>query len=75
MPEAVMNDVEIFKKLTVPARKDSIYKAVYGPGGSATRLLSEGPIIGDFQNRLTVRTIKVISDGALGSRGAALLAP
>ena len=52
-----------------------IYKAVYGPGASANRLIAEGPIIGDFQNRLTVRTIKVVSDGALGSRGAALLAP
>ncbi|HEX6730003.1 MAG TPA: amidohydrolase family protein, partial [Pyrinomonadaceae bacterium] len=39
------------------------------------RLLKDGPIIGEFQNRLTVRTIKVVSDGALGSRGAALLAP
>src|SRR6185295_9581028 len=37
--------------------------------------LTEGAIIGEFQNRLTVRTIKVVSDGALGSRGAALLGP
>jgi len=52
-----------------------IYKAVYGPGLNANRLIKDGPIIGEFQNRLTVRTIKVVSDGALGSRGAALLAP
>src|SRR4029079_1697306 len=70
------DDVEIFKKLYASgAIKLRIYKAVYGPGASAKRLISEGPIIGDFQNRLTVRTIKVVSDGALGSRGAALLAP
>ena len=70
------HDVDIFKKLYGSgAIKLRIYKAVYGPGPQATRLLSEGPIIGDFQNRLTVRTIKVVSDGALGSRGAALLAP
>jgi len=69
-------DVEIFKKLYASgAIKMRIYKAVYGPGASANRLIAEGPIIGDFQNRLTVRTIKVVSDGALGSRGAALLAP
>jgi len=69
-------DVEIFKKLYASgAIKLRIYKAVYGPGANANRLISEGPIIGDFQNRLTVRTIKVVSDGALGSRGAALLAP
>ena len=70
------DDIEIFKKLYASGEiKLRIYKAVYGPGESANRLLKEGPIIGDFQNRLTVRTIKVVSDGALGSRGAALLAP
>lgn len=70
------NDVDIFKKLYGEgAIKLRIYKAVHGPGPSADRLLKEGPIIGEFQNRLTVRTIKVVSDGALGSRGAALLAP
>ena len=69
-------DIEIFKKLYGQgAIKLRIYKAVFGPGGNATRLLNDGPIIGEFQNRLTVRTIKVVSDGALGSRGAALLAP
>src|ERR1041385_712742 len=69
-------DIDIFKKLYASgAIKLRIYKAVYGPGPNANRLLSEGPIIGEFQNRLTVRTIKVVSDGALGSRGAALLAP
>ena len=34
--------------------------------------LARGPEIGDF---LTIRSIKVYADGALGSRGAALLAP
>ena len=50
-----------------------IYKAVHGPGPSATRLLNEGATIGAFDNRFTFRTIKVVSDGALGSRGAACL--
>ena len=69
-------DVDIFKKLYAAGTiKLRIYKAVYGPGPSATRLIDEGPIIGAFGNRLTVRTIKVVSDGALGSRGAALLEP
>jgi predicted amidohydrolase YtcJ len=67
------NDVEIFKKLyTAGTIKIRIYKAVYGPGPNATRLINEGPTIGAFDNRLTVRSIKVVSDGALGSRGAAL---
>ena len=69
-------DVEIFKKLyeagTIKLR---IYKAVHGPGASATRLLNEGATVGAYGNRFTFRTIKVVSDGALGSRGAALLAP
>jgi len=69
-------DVDTFKKLYAAGTiKLRIYKAVYGPGPNATRLLNEGPTIGAFDNRFTLRTIKVISDGALGSRGAALLAP
>jgi predicted amidohydrolase YtcJ len=69
-------DVDLYKKLYgAGAIKLRIYKAVYGPGVNANRLLSEGPIIGAFQNRFNVRTIKVVSDGALGSRGAALLEP
>ena len=69
-------DVDIFKKLYAAGTiKLRIYKAVYGPGPNATRLMNEGPTVGAFGNRLTVRTIKVVSDGALGSRGAALLGP
>jgi predicted amidohydrolase YtcJ len=69
-------DVDIFKKLYAAGTiKLRIYKAVYGPGPNATRLMNEGPTIGAFNNRLTVRSIKVVSDGALGSRGAALLGP
>jgi len=69
-------DIDIFKKLYAAGTiKLRIYKAVYGPGPNATRLLNEGPTLGAFENRFTVRTIKVISDGALGSRGAALLGP
>lgn len=69
-------DVEIFKKLYAAGTiKLRIYKAVYGPGPSATRLMNEGATIGAYDNRFTLRTIKVVSDGALGSRGAALLEP
>jgi predicted amidohydrolase YtcJ len=69
-------DVDLYKKLYGEGKiKLRIYKAVHGPGPGATRLLSEGPTIGAFDNRFTLRTIKVVSDGALGSRGAALLAP
>ncbi len=70
------NEVELFKKLYGEGKiKLRIYKAVHGPSPSATRLLNEGATIGAFDNRFTFRTIKVVSDGALGSRGAALLDP
>ena len=69
-------EVELYKKLYGEGKiKLRIYKAVHGPGPSSARLLVEGPTIGGFDNRFTLRTIKVVSDGALGSRGAALLAP
>lgn len=52
-----------------------IYNAVYGPSEAAAKLLKDGPVIGANHGRLTQRTIKVVFDGALGSRGAALLDP
>jgi predicted amidohydrolase YtcJ len=69
-------EVDLFKKLYTEGKiKLRIYKAVHGPSQNSARLLAEGPIIGAFDHRFTLRTIKVVSDGALGSRGAALLAP
>ncbi|MCM3904668.1 MAG: amidohydrolase [Pyrinomonadaceae bacterium] len=69
-------EIDLYKKLYSEGKiKLRIYKAVHGPGPSSARLLAEGPTIGSFDNRFTLRTIKVVSDGALGSRGAALLAP
>ena len=52
-----------------------VYYAIRGPGADADRLIAQGAGPAEFDNRLTVRTIKVSIDGALGSRGAALLAP
>jgi predicted amidohydrolase YtcJ len=75
-PGGSFRDVDLYKKLYGEGKlKVRIYKAVYGPGPEANRLLREGPIIEAYGNRLNVRAIKVVSDGALGSRGAALLAP
>jgi len=69
-------EIDLYRKLYGAGKiKLRIYKAVHGPGPSSARLLAEGPTIGSFANRFTLRTIKVVSDGALGSRGAALLAP
>jgi predicted amidohydrolase YtcJ len=47
--------------------------ALLGPGDDAQWLLKNGPIVGAFDGRLTCRAIKVSFDGALGSKGAALL--
>jgi predicted amidohydrolase YtcJ len=67
-------DVELMKKLYGEGKiKLRIYKAVHGPGAASARLLSEGSTVGAFDNRFTLRTIKVVFDGALGSKGAALL--
>jgi predicted amidohydrolase YtcJ len=52
-----------------------LYDAIQGPGADATRLLSQGPTPHRCGDKLTVRGIKLYIDGALGSRGAALLAP
>ena len=49
--------------------------AVYGPGKDAQQLLNEGATINAYNHHFTQRTIKVVFDGALGSRGAALLQP
>jgi predicted amidohydrolase YtcJ len=39
------------------------------------RWLAAGPRLDPERRRFTVRTVKILSDGALGSRGAALLEP
>lgn len=50
-----------------------IYDAM-GYGDSATQLVEQGAII-DPEHYLTVRDIKIVMDGALGSRGAAFIEP
>jgi predicted amidohydrolase YtcJ len=52
-----------------------IYQAIHGPSPAADSLLRAGASVGEYDGRLTVRTIKTVFDGALGSRGALLLAP
>jgi hypothetical protein len=52
-----------------------VYNAVYAPGPGATALLRDGMTLNGYEHRFTQRTLKVVFDGALGSRGAALLEP
>ncbi len=68
------DQIELMKKLLGEKKlKIRLYEAIRGPGADAQRLLREGPQVGLYDGRLTVRTIKVSIDGALGSKGAALL--
>src|ERR1043165_2219117 len=72
-PGGSYRDVDLYRKLYAEGKlKIRIYKAVYGPGPEAQRLLKEGPVIEAYNNHFNLRAIKVVSDGALGWRGAAL---
>jgi predicted amidohydrolase YtcJ len=69
-------DITLIKKAFADGKiKIRFINAVYGPGEDAQRFLNEGSTINAFNHHFTQRTIKVIFDGALGSRGAALLKP
>ena len=69
-------EVELLCKLHGAGRiKLRIYDAIGGPGAEADRLLKQGPAESYCGDRLAVRGIKLYIDGALGSRGAALLEP
>lgn len=52
-----------------------LYAAIGGPGPDAERLLARGLQPETCDDRLVVRGVKLYMDGALGSRGAALLEP
>lgn len=60
---------ELLRENKLPLR---IYAMIGGDGELWRQYLKRGPEVGD---RLTVRTIKLIADGAMGSRGAAFWQP
>ncbi len=69
-------DVDLIRKAFENGKiKIRFVNAVYGPGEDAQSFLREGPTVNAFDHHFTQRTIKVLVDGALGSRGAALLKP
>ena len=75
-PGGSYEEVELMKKLYGEGKiKLRIYKGLSAPGRHAAKLFHDGPIIGTYGNRLTVRTLKLYADGSLGSRSAALLQP
>ena len=69
-------DVDLIKKAYANGTaKIRFVNCVYGPGEDAQNFLKEGATVDAFDHHFTQRTIKVVFDGALGSRGAALLKP
>jgi predicted amidohydrolase YtcJ len=50
-----------------------IYGLISGSGETFDILSSDGPVIGYADDKLFLRSVKIYSDGALGSRGAALI--
>jgi predicted amidohydrolase YtcJ len=71
-----LDAIKIYEKLAVakelPIR---VYGAINGLGETWDYYLRTGPQIDMYGGRLTVRAIKLYADGALGSRGAALIEP
>ncbi|MEW5798026.1 MAG: amidohydrolase [Bacteroidota bacterium] len=69
-------DFEIYKEL---ARNQSLPVRIYGMISADSPLLNEmlasGPYVDAVRYNFTVRGIKLYVDGALGSRGAALIEP
>jgi predicted amidohydrolase YtcJ len=73
-PGNSFREVELLEKLYKQGKiKLRIYNAVLGPSADTKRLLAEGPTLDAFDHRFANRSIKVSFDGALGSKGAALL--
>ncbi len=52
-----------------------IYAMIGGTGTDFEKLAKKGPIVSRANDLLSMRSVKLYMDGALGSRGAALLAP
>jgi predicted amidohydrolase YtcJ len=71
-----LDDVAIIREAFEAGKiKIRMYNACYGPHAPAQELLRDGATLNAYDHHFTQRTIKVVFDGALGSRGAALLQP
>jgi hypothetical protein len=73
---ATPRTVEAYKRLIdAGTLKTRLYVMLRGPLSMLEPEFRKGPLIAYGGNRLAVRAIKIGADGALGSRGAALLEP
>jgi predicted amidohydrolase YtcJ len=66
--------IEIYRRLARERRLPiRIYAAISAPGPEWDFWKEKGPLIGFGDGMLTIRSMKLYMDGALGSRGAALV--
>jgi hypothetical protein len=71
-----LDGLALYKRLFSGGRISlRIYAAIDGPGKAWEEYQKSGPEIDTFDGLFTVRAIKLYADGALGSRGAALIEP
>jgi len=71
---SIFDTIEVWKSLYAQGKMQvRVYEFARWPGKAVDHLLENGAEVGLFNNHLTIRGIKITIDGALGSRGAALL--
>lgn len=67
---------ELYKKFADEQKMTArIYAMIGGAGNDFDKFAQNGPVVSYAEDRLALRSVKLYSDGALGSRGAALLEP
>lgn len=67
-------DFELYRQFADEGRLTArIYGMISGAGSVFDELAANGPVIGYANDLLFLQSVKIYSDGALGSRGAALL--
>jgi len=65
---------ELYQEFASQGKLDiRIYGMISGAGSTFDALSVQGPITGLYDDLLALRSVKLYADGALGSRGAALL--
>jgi len=68
--------VEAYSRLIDQGKlKTRLYVMLRGPLSALRPFFDKGPLTNYADHHLAVRAIKIVADGALGSRGAALLEP
>ncbi|MFI5445222.1 amidohydrolase [Polaromonas sp. UC242_47] len=73
---AGVNEVRIYREFADQKKLTTrIYAMIGDVGDDYKALAAQGPIKGYADDRFNLRAVKLYADGALGSRGAALLEP